>query len=109
MQLMKRSPLRAKAPGPRYPANGGVFFCLLLETTGTLLRHAIRKYMATAVRLNEYLTPGYLIEYSTPGERQIGIVLEIHWIQRYGLSTIYVLSSESGCKMIHVKDVCVVY
>ena len=66
-------------------------------------------YMATAVRLNDYLTPGYLIEYSTPSERQIGIVLEIHWVQRYGLSTIYVLSSESVCKMIYVKDVCVVY
>ena len=66
-------------------------------------------YMATAVRLNAYLSPGYLIEYSTPRERQIGIVLEIHWVQRYGLSTIYVLSSESGCKMIYVKDVCVVY
>ena len=79
------------------------------ETAGTIHCCAICKYMATAVRLNEYLTPGYLIEYSTPRERQIGIVLEIHWIQRYGLSTIYVLSSESGCKMIHVKDVCVVY
>jgi len=66
-------------------------------------------YMATALRLNDYLTPGYLIEYSTSQERQIGIVLEIHWTQHYGLSTIYVLSSESGRKMIHVKDVCVVY
>jgi hypothetical protein len=79
------------------------------ETAGTILCCAICKYMATAVRLNEYLTPGYLIEYSTPSERQIGLVLEIHWIQRYGLSTIYVMSSESGCKMIYVKDVCVVY
>ena len=66
-------------------------------------------YMATAVRLYDYLSPGYLIEYSTPSERQIGIVLEIHWMQRYGQSTIYVLSSGSGRKMIHVKDVCVVY
>ena len=65
--------------------------------------------MATAVRLNEYLTPGYLIEYSTPRERRIGIVLEIHWVQRYGLSTIYVLSSGFKRKAIYVKDVCVVY
>ncbi len=79
------------------------------ETAGTLLYSVICMYMATAVRLNDYLTPGYLIEYATPRERQIGIVLEIHWIQRYGLSTIYVLSSESGCKKIHVKDVCVGY
>ena len=66
-------------------------------------------YMATGLRLNEYLTPGYLIEYSTPWERKIGIVLEIHWIQRYGLSTIYVCSPGAAYKMIYVKDVCVVY
>ena len=93
-------------------------FCLLYYTPRDIRSAGQREqycaapyvmYMATAVRLNEYLTPGYLIAYSTPRERQIGIVLEIHWIQRYGLSTIYVLSSESGCKMIYVKDVCVVY
>jgi len=79
------------------------------ETAGTIPVCAIRKYMPCGRRLNEYLAPGYLIEYSTPRERKIGIVLEIHWIQRYGLSTIYICTPGPGHKIIYVKDVCVVY
>ena len=75
----------------------------------TLPGHEIRNNMDTnGRRLLSYLRPGFLIEYETNQQRHLALVLEIHWLTRYGLSEISVLSSCSYHKVVHVKDVTAV-